>query len=70
MITIPFLVLNNSADPTCKPLNDIKMLLRAAALPHFQAVWGQAPRGDCHAVAGDFDDGPRQCGSSTSITVV
>lgn len=56
MITIPFMVLNDAADPICKPLITIKSLLRAGALPRFQMLWGQAPGGDCHAVAGALMD--------------
>jgi hypothetical protein len=46
------MVLNDPADPICKPLITIKSLLRAGALPRFQSLWGQAQGGDCHAVAG------------------
>jgi hypothetical protein len=52
MITIPFMVLNDPADPICKPLSNIKTLLRAGRLQRFQKLWGRAPGGDCHAVAG------------------
>jgi hypothetical protein len=51
MATIPFIVLNNNDDPTCKPLAIIKSLLRSGRLQRFQNLWGQAPGGDCHAVA-------------------
>jgi hypothetical protein len=46
------MVLNDHADPICKPLVTIKSLLRAGALSRFQALWGQAPGGDCHRIAG------------------
>jgi hypothetical protein len=51
MIVGPFLVLNDSADPICKPLVTIKSLLRAACCHAFNSRWGQAPGGDWHAVA-------------------
>jgi hypothetical protein len=52
LITIPFMVLNDPADLICKPLVTLKLLLRAGRLQRFQKLWGQAPGGDCHAVAG------------------
>jgi hypothetical protein len=52
MIIIPFMVLNDPADPICRPLSNIKFLLRSGLLQRFQKLWGQAPGGDCHAVAG------------------
>jgi hypothetical protein len=48
------MVLNEPVDLICKPLVTIKLLLRAGAMPRFQARWGKPPGGDCHQVAADW----------------
>jgi hypothetical protein len=58
MLTVPFLVLNNSDHPLCGPLIVVKSLLRAGALPRFQSMWGKALGGDCHRIAGVWMEQP------------
>jgi hypothetical protein len=71
MIVVPFMVLNDPAGPICKPLITIKSLLRAGALPRFQALWGRSQGGDCHAVASALMAGRmiRACTHKSSSSV-
>jgi hypothetical protein len=45
--TIPFWILNDPLFPTCEPLTELKVLIRAGAMPRLSVLWGRlspAPR--------------------------